>query len=160
MGTIQSLERGLRILDALREADDDPMRRGRGVSIAVLAAELEVHRTTALRLVHTLVDAGYAAPVEGRGGYRLGPSMRRSDERTATGRGPPSADGPAFTRGAGKTGLTTVSASAPAFVFLLLPPTRVSLFGRNPTSRRSMQPIYVPADARCGREPEGSVQSR
>jgi IclR family acetate operon transcriptional repressor len=42
-----------------------------------LAAELAVHKTSALRLVRTLVDAGYATPVEGRGGYRLGPAMRR-----------------------------------------------------------------------------------
>ncbi len=77
MSTIQSLGRGLRILDALAEADADPMRWGRGVSIAVLAAELDVHKTTALRLVQTLSAAGYVVPVDGRGGYRLGPAMRR-----------------------------------------------------------------------------------
>jgi IclR family acetate operon transcriptional repressor len=77
VGTIQSLERGLRILDALAEADADPMRRARGVPVSVLAAELDVHKTTALRLVRTLVEAGYASPVEGRQGYRLGPAMRR-----------------------------------------------------------------------------------
>lgn len=77
MGTIQSLERGLRILDALAEADADPMRHQRGVPISGLAAELDVHRTTAMRLVRTLVEAGYASPVEGRQGYRLGPAMRR-----------------------------------------------------------------------------------
>lgn len=76
MGTIQSLERGLRILDALAEADADPMRRGRGVPLAVLAAELDVHKTTALRLVQTLAASGYAAPADGHG-YRLGPAMRR-----------------------------------------------------------------------------------
>jgi DNA-binding IclR family transcriptional regulator len=75
--TIQSLERGLRILDLLAEADADPMRRGHGVPISVLAAELEVHKTTALRLAHTLAEAGYAAPLEGRQGFRLGPAMRR-----------------------------------------------------------------------------------
>ena len=77
VGTIQSLERGLRILDALAEADADPMRHQRGVPISGLAAELDVHRTTAMRLVRTLVEAGYASPVEGRQGYRLGPAMRR-----------------------------------------------------------------------------------
>ncbi len=77
MSTIQSLERGLRILDLLAEADDDPMRRGRGVPIAVLAAELDVHRTSALRLIRTLVAAGFAVPADGRSGYRLGPAMRR-----------------------------------------------------------------------------------
>jgi IclR family acetate operon transcriptional repressor len=76
VATIQSLERGLRILDALAEADADPMRRGRGVPLAALAAELDVHRTTALRLVQTMVAAGYAVPADGHG-YRLGPAMRR-----------------------------------------------------------------------------------
>ncbi len=77
MSTIQSLERGLRILDLLAEADADPMRRGRGVLVAVLAADLDVHSTSALRLVRTLVAAGYAAPVENGPGYRLGPAWRR-----------------------------------------------------------------------------------
>jgi len=76
MTTIQSLERGLRILDALVEADADPMRRGRGVPLTALAAELDVHKTTALRLVGTLVASGYAAPADGHG-YVLGPAMRR-----------------------------------------------------------------------------------
>jgi DNA-binding IclR family transcriptional regulator len=76
VSTIQSLERGLRILDVLAEADADPMRRGRGVPLAVLAAELDVHKTTALRLVGTLVASGYASPADGRG-YVLGPAMRR-----------------------------------------------------------------------------------
>lgn len=81
MGTVQSLERGLRILDALAEADADPMRRGRGVPLAVLAAELDVHKTTALRLVQTLVASGYAAPADGSG-YVLGPGMRRDANLT------------------------------------------------------------------------------
>lgn len=77
MSTVQSLERGLRILDLLAEADADPMRRGRGVLVSVLAAELDVHKTSALRLVRTLVAAGYAAPVDNGPGYRLGPTLRR-----------------------------------------------------------------------------------
>lgn len=77
--TIQSLERGLRILDALAEADADPMRRGRGVPLQALATELGVHKTTALRLARTLVAAGYAASADGRG-YRLGQAMRRDAE--------------------------------------------------------------------------------
>lgn len=76
MTTVQSLERGLRILDLLAEADADPMRRGRGVPLAALAAELDVHKTTALRLVATLVASGHAAPADGHG-YVLGPAMRR-----------------------------------------------------------------------------------
>ena len=76
METVRSLERGLRIVDALTEADADPMRRGRGIPLQVLADELGVHKSSALRLVHTLVAAGYAAPAEGSG-YRLGPALRR-----------------------------------------------------------------------------------
>jgi DNA-binding IclR family transcriptional regulator len=76
MTTVQALERGLRILDSLAEADADPMRRGRGVSLAALAAELDVHKSTALRLVQTLTAAGYASPADGHG-YVLGPAMRR-----------------------------------------------------------------------------------
>jgi DNA-binding IclR family transcriptional regulator len=82
VSTIQSLERGLRILDLLAEADADPMRRGRGVAVAVLAAELDVHKTSALRLVQTLTDAGYAIPADGRSGFCLGPSMRREANLT------------------------------------------------------------------------------
>jgi IclR family acetate operon transcriptional repressor len=82
MERIQSLDRGLRILDALAEADADPVRSGRGVPIQVLAAELDVHKTTALRLVQTLVACGYAMPSEGRHGYRLGPAMRRDLDLT------------------------------------------------------------------------------
>lgn len=76
MTTVQSLERGLRILDTLAEADADPMRRGRGVPLAALTAELDVHKSTTLRLVQTLVAAGYAAPAAGHG-FVLGPAMRR-----------------------------------------------------------------------------------
>ena len=84
---IQALDRGLRILDLLAEADADPVRRGRGVPLAVLAAELDVHKTTALRLAGTLVAAGYATVAEGRTGYRLGPAMRRDpDPAPATAR--------------------------------------------------------------------------
>jgi IclR family acetate operon transcriptional repressor len=82
VSTIQSLDRGLRILDLLAEADADPMRRGRGVPVAVLAAELDVHKTSALRLVQTLTAAGYAIPADGRGGYSLGPAMRREANLT------------------------------------------------------------------------------
>jgi IclR family transcriptional regulator, acetate operon repressor len=76
MTTVQALERGLRILDSLAEADADPMRRGRGVPLVTLSAELDVHKSTALRLLQTLVASGYAAPADGHG-YVLGPAMRR-----------------------------------------------------------------------------------
>lgn len=77
MTTVQSLERGLRILDTLAEADADPMRRGRGVPLQVLADELGVHKSSALRLVNTLVAGGYAAPASTGSGYTLGPTLRR-----------------------------------------------------------------------------------
>ncbi len=83
MARIQSLDRGLRILDALAEADADPVRRDRGVPLSVITAELDVHKTTALRLVQTLVASGYAAPAEGRGSYRLGPAMSRDHDLAA-----------------------------------------------------------------------------
>ncbi len=53
------------------------MRRGRGVALQVIADELGVHKSSALRLVHTLVAAGYAAPATGGSGYVLGPALRR-----------------------------------------------------------------------------------
>ena len=77
MDTVQSLERGLRILDSLTEANEDPMRRGRGVPLNVIANELGVHKSSGLRLVRTLVAAGYAAPAASGHGYVLGPAMRR-----------------------------------------------------------------------------------
>jgi DNA-binding IclR family transcriptional regulator len=79
MDTVQSLERGLRILDLLAEADADPMRRGRGVPLLVLADELGVHKSSALRLVRTLVASGYAASAAGGSGYVLGPTLRRDN---------------------------------------------------------------------------------
>ena len=77
MDTVQSLDRGLRILDALVEAAEDPMRRGRGVPLQVIADELGVHKSSALRLVNTLVAGGYAAPAASGSGYVLGPVLRR-----------------------------------------------------------------------------------
>jgi DNA-binding IclR family transcriptional regulator len=78
MVPVQSVERGLRILDMLLEADADPVLRDRGVTVQVLAADLAVHKTTVLRLLNTLVDAGYAVPSPAGGhGYVIGPSLRR-----------------------------------------------------------------------------------
>lgn len=78
MSSVQSVERSLRILDVLLEADADPMLRERGVGIRTMTAELGVHRTTVLRLLNTLVEAGYAAPSSAPGhGYVIGPALRR-----------------------------------------------------------------------------------
>lgn len=81
MEPVQSLARSLRILDMLLEADADPMIRNRGVTIQAIAAEIDVHKTTALRLLRTLADAGYAAPSEAGGhGYVIGPALRRNGQ--------------------------------------------------------------------------------
>jgi IclR family KDG regulon transcriptional repressor len=73
---VQSVERSLRILDILLEADADPVLRERGVGIRTMTAELGVHRTTVLRLLTTLVDAGYAAPSTAPGqGREASPSQ-------------------------------------------------------------------------------------
>ena len=81
MEPVQSLARSLKILDRLIETDDDPILRDRGVTVGALAAEVGVHKTTVLRLVRTLVDAGYAAPSAGGGhGFVLGPALRRSGQ--------------------------------------------------------------------------------
>jgi DNA-binding IclR family transcriptional regulator len=72
-----SLDKGLRILDLLLEVEADVVRRERGVSIAQVAGELGVHKSTASRLMATLVAGGYAVAREGgRRGFRLGPALR------------------------------------------------------------------------------------
>jgi DNA-binding IclR family transcriptional regulator len=76
---VRALARSLRILDMLLEADADPVLRDRGVTVQAIAAELAVHKTTALRLLRTLIEAGYAAPTaDGGHGYVLGPTLRRN----------------------------------------------------------------------------------
>lgn len=83
MSSVQSVERSLRILDLLLEADADPVLRERGVAIRAIAAELGVHRTTVLRLLTTLVAAGYAAPSgAGGNGYVVGAALRRASARS------------------------------------------------------------------------------
>jgi DNA-binding IclR family transcriptional regulator len=71
------LERGLTILDLLVEVEADVVRRERGLSIQQVSNELGVHKSTASRLMATLVAKGYAIPRAGGGrGYRLGPAVR------------------------------------------------------------------------------------
>lgn len=72
-----TLERGLRIIDLLIELDSDPVRKGSGLRIQQAALELDVHRSTASRLMATLAEAGYAVklPRPSRG-YGLGPAIR------------------------------------------------------------------------------------
>jgi DNA-binding IclR family transcriptional regulator len=77
MSAVNSLARGLRILDLLIEIEADVVRRPRGLSIQQVANELEVHKSSASRLMRTLVDHGYAVPNSGPPrGYRLGPAMQ------------------------------------------------------------------------------------
>lgn len=65
----------------LLEADADPVRRDRGVTIGAIAAEIDVHKTTVLRLLRTLQDAGYAEPSPAGGfGYVVGPALRRGGD--------------------------------------------------------------------------------
>ena len=72
-----ALERGLRVLDLLIELERDPARRGKGLGVQQVATEMGIHKSTASRLMQTLVAAGYAQPLpEGRRGFRLGPAAQ------------------------------------------------------------------------------------
>ncbi len=81
MEPVRSLARSLKILDMLIEADADPVLRAGGVTVQAISAEIEVHKTTALRLLKTMVEGGYAAPAsDGGHGYVLGAALRRTGE--------------------------------------------------------------------------------
>jgi IclR family transcriptional regulator, KDG regulon repressor len=68
MAEIQSLARGLKILDILGQAQD-------GVSISELAETLGVDKASASRLVATLVNYGYAEKDEQTRRFHLGPQV-------------------------------------------------------------------------------------
>jgi DNA-binding IclR family transcriptional regulator len=77
MATVGSLERGLRILDMLIEVETDPVRRTTGLSVQQVANELDLHKSSASRLMQTLVGRGYATPCRPSGrGFRLGPALQ------------------------------------------------------------------------------------
>lgn len=76
MNSVTALERGLKILDLLIEIEADAIRRKGGVSIQMAASELGVHRSTATRLMQTLVARGYAVPNHPHRGYRLGGAVQ------------------------------------------------------------------------------------
>jgi DNA-binding IclR family transcriptional regulator len=77
MSGVTSLERGLRVLDLLIEVEADVVRRGRGLSVQQVANELGVHKSTASRLMQTLVAKNYAVPKDGSPrGFRLGPAVQ------------------------------------------------------------------------------------
>ncbi len=67
-GTIQSLERGLRILEFVG-------RRGPGVSMAEIARDAGLHTSTAFHLLRTLVLLGYVIQDDVTRQYRLGPRL-------------------------------------------------------------------------------------
>ena len=76
MATVGTLERGLKVLDLLIEVEADPVRRAKGLSIQQVADELEIHKSSASRLMQTLVLTGYAMPIrDSRRGFRLGPAV-------------------------------------------------------------------------------------
>ena len=68
MAEIQSLARGLRILDLLSQAQD-------GVSVTELADALNVDKASASRLVSTLAQNGFTERDEKSRRYRLGPKV-------------------------------------------------------------------------------------
>ncbi len=68
MNEIQSLARGLKILDLLGQAKD-------GMGITELAGLLEVDKGSASRLMSTLVSYGYAERDDATRRYRLGPQV-------------------------------------------------------------------------------------
>ena len=77
MENVVTLERGLKILDLLIEVESDVVRRVRGLSVQQAANELGVHKSTASRLLATLVASGYAVPNDATSrGFRLGPSIQ------------------------------------------------------------------------------------
>jgi DNA-binding IclR family transcriptional regulator len=85
MSNVTALQRGLKILDLLIEIESDAVRRPDGVSIQQVAGELEVHKSTASRLMQTLVANDYAVPVgASRRGFRLGPAVHVHQGLTAS----------------------------------------------------------------------------
>lgn len=71
MSEIQSLARGLKILDALRE-------RNEGVSITELATALDVNKSSVSRLMKTLVQHGYAERATASRGYLAGKKLQEA----------------------------------------------------------------------------------
>ena len=66
---VQSVDRALRILEILARSGES--------GVTEMAQALEVHKSTAFRLVATLEQHGLVEQVEGRGKYRLGVGLLR-----------------------------------------------------------------------------------
>jgi DNA-binding IclR family transcriptional regulator len=80
---VTSFERGLKILDLLVDLEGDLARRARGLSIQQAADELGVHKSTASRLMQTLVATRYAVPNrDSARGFRLGPAAQTDRDLT------------------------------------------------------------------------------
>jgi DNA-binding IclR family transcriptional regulator len=60
-----------RALKLLRHIGDGNACR----NLSTVARDLDINRTTLIRLIHTLVDHGMVEPVPGGAGYRLGPGL-------------------------------------------------------------------------------------
>lgn len=75
MSEIKSLARGLRVLDLIADADGDP--GATGISVTEIADALGVNKSSASRLVKTLVSGGYLQRAPGSRGYGLGPKLQR-----------------------------------------------------------------------------------
>jgi DNA-binding IclR family transcriptional regulator len=74
---VASLERGLQALSLLVELESDLVRRSRGVGVQQVANVLGVHKSTASRLMRSLVAHGYAVPnPRSARGFRLGPAVQ------------------------------------------------------------------------------------
>jgi DNA-binding IclR family transcriptional regulator len=73
--SVQSVERAVTILEVLA--------RTGGAGVTELAAELDVHKSTAFRLVSTLEQRGLVEQAEQRGKYRLGVGIVRLAGATA-----------------------------------------------------------------------------
>jgi DNA-binding IclR family transcriptional regulator len=67
--SVQSVDRALSILESLARTGE--------AGVTELAGELEVHKSTAFRLVATLEAHGLVEQVDGRGKYRLGVGLLR-----------------------------------------------------------------------------------
>ena len=67
--TVQSVDRALTILEALARSGE--------AGVTELAADLDVHKSTAFRLVATLEAHGLVEQTEDRGKYRLGVGLLR-----------------------------------------------------------------------------------
>ncbi|HCU58105.1 MAG TPA: hypothetical protein DF984_07800 [Anaerolineaceae bacterium] len=68
MSEIQSLAKGLKVLDIMAETSD-------GIGVTELADQLEVNKATASRLVHTLLSYGFVEQAPDGRRYQLGPVL-------------------------------------------------------------------------------------